>query len=154
MTIVAPATIHSAVPLNAPKSAISESWFISAGMTKKNQATLAIRKSVANSRNRQSRPVLIEGIEESSPPIAGRLVELRSLGLQLPLEVSAAHDDRAGVALNRRHSLEGKGAAVAAGVLAGAAHAAFGMVGHGVESFEVKTGQAGHGAAEVNPFYG
>ena len=76
--------------------------------------------------------MLIEGIEESSPPIAGRLVELRSLGLQLPLEVSAAHDDRAGVALNRRHSLEGKGAAVAAGVLAGAAHAAFGMVGHGV----------------------
>ena len=45
-------------------------------MAKQNQAILTMRKSVANSRNRQSRPVLIEGIEESSPPIAGRLVEL------------------------------------------------------------------------------
>ena len=123
-------------------------------MAKKNQATLRIRKSVASSRNRHSRLVLIEGIEESSPPIAGRLVELRSLGLQLPFEVGAADDNRAGFALNRRHGLEGKGAAVTVGVLAGAAHAAFGLEGHGVESFEVKTGQAGHGAAEVNPFHG
>lgn len=45
-------------------------------MAKKNQATLTIRKSVVSNRKRQSRPVLIEGIEESSPPIAGRLVEL------------------------------------------------------------------------------
>ena len=54
------------------------------------------------------------------------------MGLQLPLEVGAAHDDRAGVALNRGHRLEGKGTAIASGVLAGAAHAAFGVVGHGV----------------------
>ena len=54
------------------------------------------------------------------------------LGLELPLEVSAAHDDRAGIALDRRHSLEGKGAAITAGVLASAAHAAFGVVGHRV----------------------
>ena len=87
---------------------------------------------MASSRYRHSRPVLIEGIEESSPPIAGRLVELESVGLQLSLEVSAAHDDREGVALNRRHGFEGKGTAIATGVLAGAAHAAFGVVGHGV----------------------
>ena len=54
------------------------------------------------------------------------------MGLLLPLEVGAAHDDRAGVALNRGHRFEGKGTAIASGVLAGAAHAAFGVVGHGV----------------------
>lgn len=47
-------------------------------------------------------------------------------GSGLPLEVGAPHDDRAGIALNRRHGLEGKGAAISAGVLASAAHAAFG----------------------------
>ena len=50
----------------------------------------------------------------------------------LPLEVGAPHDDRAGIALNRRHGLEGKGATISAGVLASAAHAAFGVVGHGL----------------------
>jgi len=35
-------------------------------MAKQNQAILTMRKSVASSRKRQSRPVLIEGIEESS----------------------------------------------------------------------------------------
>ena len=54
----------------------------------------------------------------------------RELGL--PLEVGAPYDDRAGIALNRRHGLEGKGAAISAGVQASAAHAAFGLVGHGV----------------------
>lgn len=44
--------------------------------------------------------MLIEGIEESSPPNAGRLVELLNVGLQLSLEVNAGHDDRAGVAMN------------------------------------------------------
>lgn len=87
---------------------------------------------MVNSRSMQSLLVLIEGIEESSPPIAGRLVKLEGLGLQLPFEVSAAHDGRVSVALNRLHGLEGKGTAVAAGVLAGATHTAFGLVGHGV----------------------
>ena len=54
----------------------------------------------------------------------------RDLGLTL--EVGAPHDDRAGIALYRRHIYEGKGAAISAGVLASAAHAAFGLVGHGV----------------------
>lgn len=38
--------------------------------------------------------MLIEVIEEFSPPIAGRLVELGGVGLLLPLEVCAAHDYR------------------------------------------------------------
>ena len=50
----------------------------------------------------------------------------RDLGLTL--EVGAPHDDRAGIALYRRHIYEGKGAAISAGVLARAAHAAFGGV--------------------------
>ena len=50
----------------------------------------------------------------------------RDLGLTL--EVGAPHDDRAGIALYRRHIYEGKGAAISAGVLASAAHAAFGVV--------------------------
>ena len=54
------------------------------------------------------------------------------MGLQLPFEVSAAHDDRAGIALNRRHGLEGKGAAISAGVLVSTAHATFWVVGHGL----------------------
>ena len=47
-------------------------------MAKQNQAILTIRKSMASSRYRHSWLVLIEGIEKSSPPIAGRLVELQS----------------------------------------------------------------------------
>lgn len=56
----------------------------------------------------------------------------RDLGLTL--EVGAPHDDRAGIALYRRHIYEGKGAAISAGVLASAAHAAFGVMGHGITS--------------------
>ena len=51
-------------------------------------------------------------------------------GSGLPLEVGAPHDDLAGIALNRRYGLEGKGAAISAGVLTSAAHAAFGVVGY------------------------
>ena len=61
--------------------------------------------------SRQSRPVLIEGIEESSPPIAGRLVELESGGLLQSLEVSDGRDYRDGLALNRRCGFEGGGLA-------------------------------------------
>lgn len=53
-----------------------------------------------------------------------------SLGLLLPLEVGAPHNDCACIALNGQHGFEGKSAAIAAGVLAGAAHAAFWVVGH------------------------
>ena len=56
------------------------------------------------------------------------------MGLLLPLEVGAADDNRAGFALNRRHGFEGKGTTAAQSVLACAAHAAFGMVGHGIAS--------------------
>lgn len=80
---------------------------ISCGIARKNHATLRIRYKVERSRNRQSRLVLIEGIEESSLPIAGRLVELESMDLLLPFGVGAAHDERAAVTLNRRHGLEG-----------------------------------------------
>ena len=60
----------------------------------------------------------------------------RDLGLTL--EVGAPHDDRAGIALYRRHIYEGKGAAISAGVLASAAHAAFGVVGHGHPSVPMR----------------
>ena len=53
-----------------------------------------------------------------------------SLGLLLPLEVGAPHNDCVCIALNGQHGFEGKSAAIAAGVLAGAAHAAFWVMGH------------------------
>ena len=80
------------------------------------------------------RATLLLAIAIPRLPITGRVVELEGVGLQLPIEVSAAHDDRGGIALNRRHGLEGKGAAISVGVLASAAHAAFGLVVHGVTS--------------------
>ena len=78
------------------------------------------------------RATLLLAIAIPRPPITGRWLSYKGLGLELPLEASAAHDHRAGIAKNRRHSLEGKGAAIAAGVLANATHAAFGLVVHGV----------------------
>lgn len=55
--------------------------------------------------------------------------------LQLSLKFSAAYDDRAAAALYGWHCFEGKGAAIMVGVLASAAHAAFGLMGHGCYLF-------------------
>ena len=65
----------------------------------------------------------------------------------LALEVSAPHDDCADIALNWRHGFKGGGAAVVAGMLVNAAHAAFGVVGHGVTS---RRAQLTHGPPSVS----
>ena len=105
--MLAPVTAQTAVPAKAPNRSTSELLLISCGIARKNHAALKIRYRVKRIRSRQSRPVLIEGIEESYPPFAGRLVELESVDLLLPFGVGAAHDERAAVTLNRRHGLEG-----------------------------------------------
>ena len=76
MIMLAPVTTHTEVPVKAPIRSTSVPLLTNCGIARKNHATLKIRYRVESSRYRQSRPVLIEGIEESSPPIAGRLVEL------------------------------------------------------------------------------
>lgn len=85
MIMLAPVTAHTAVPAKAPTRSTSVPLLTSCGITRKNHATLKIRYRVKRIRSRQSRPVLIEGIEESSPPIGGRLVELLGMGLKLML---------------------------------------------------------------------
>lgn len=80
MIMLAPVTTHTAVSAKAPNKSMSELLLISCGIARKNHATLKMRCRVESSRSRQSRPVLIEGIEESSLPMAGRLVELESVG--------------------------------------------------------------------------
>ena len=131
MIMLAPVTAQTAEPAKAPIRSTSVPLLTNCGIARKNHATLKIRYRVESSRNRHGRPVLIEGIEESSPPSAGRLVELESEGLLLSLAVSDGHDDRDGLALNRRYGLEGKGTAISTSMLARAAHIAFGVVGHG-----------------------
>ena len=76
MIMLAPVTAQTAVPAKAPIRLRCVPLLIRCGIARKNHATLKIRYRVESSRNMQSRPVLIEGIEESSPPIAGRLVVL------------------------------------------------------------------------------
>lgn len=56
-------------------------------------------------------------------------------GLLAALEVSAADDHRLSVPGERRHGAEGQVAAIAVGVDAGGAHAAFWLVGHGRAPF-------------------
>ena len=75
MIMLAPVTAQTAVPAKAPNRSTSVPLLTNCGIARKNHATLKIRYRVESSRYRQSRPVLIEGIEESSPPIAGRLVK-------------------------------------------------------------------------------
>lgn len=53
-------------------------------------------------------------------------------GLLSALEFSAADDHGLIVPGERRHGAEGEVAAIAVGVDAGATHAAFGLVGHGI----------------------
>ena len=74
MIMLVPVTTHTEVPAKAPIRSTSVPLLTNCGIARQNHATLKIRYRAESSRNRQSRPVLIEGIEESSPPIAGRLV--------------------------------------------------------------------------------
>ena len=66
-------------------------------------------------------------------------------GLFAALEFSAPDDHSLSVTSERRHGAEGEVAAIAVGVDAGATHAAFGLVGHGVISFTQSANPASTG---------
>lgn len=67
MIMLAPVTTHTTVLAKAPNRLMSELLLISCGIARKNHAALKMRCRLENCRNRQNRPVLIVGIEESFP---------------------------------------------------------------------------------------
>lgn len=76
--------------------------------------------------------------------------QLSSGSSLFPLEVSAADDHGLSVPSERRHGAEGKVAAIAVGVDAGATHAAFRLMSHRRPPVEVVT--SSHSAASFSRF--